>query len=172
VTEAKAKNLLFICGPNGIGKTTAARAIVQKCPGFAYVDSDACRVMNPFVLDDVTIPTVAQNIADMIRNYLRCPAVETVVFTYGFHGRRREVFARVMELLESEAYRFLPLLLCCGEEENIRRMAADVRSAERVRITLEHSRRAFDDVPYPQVDVTELTVEATADAILRAAGLA
>jgi len=61
------KKLMFVCGPNGIGKTTLCTELVNRRPGTAYVDSDPCRLMNPFVLDDVTIPVIAQNIAGMIR---------------------------------------------------------------------------------------------------------
>ena len=86
------KKLLFICGPNGVGKTTVCRHIVEHTPNTAYVDSDACRLINPFVLDDATIPVIAQNISDMIRNDLQCDYVDTVLFSYGFHGRRKEAF--------------------------------------------------------------------------------
>ncbi len=34
------KNLLFICGPNGIGKTTISKEIIRQLPNSAYVDSD------------------------------------------------------------------------------------------------------------------------------------
>ncbi|SCG83039.1 hypothetical protein DW1_1468 [Proteiniborus sp. DW1] len=34
------KNLLFLCGPNGIGKTTISKEIVRQLPNTAYVDSE------------------------------------------------------------------------------------------------------------------------------------
>lgn len=37
------KNLLFLCGPNGIGKTTIAKEIVRQLPNTAYIDSEPCR---------------------------------------------------------------------------------------------------------------------------------
>jgi len=83
------KALVFPCGPNGIGKTTFGTALMRRLPGSAYVDTDPCRTMSPSVLGDVTIPTVAADIACLIRNYLLCDAVHTVIFSYGFHGRRR-----------------------------------------------------------------------------------
>lgn len=161
------KKLLFICGPNGVGKTTVCRYMLENMPGTAYVDSDACRLMNPFVLDDVTIPVIAQNISDMIRNYLRCDYVDTVIFSYGFHGRRKEVFERVLQLIQSEPYCFRPVLLLCGEEENIRRMQQDGRDPGRIQRGIECSRSAFDGVDYPSVDVTHLSVAETAKAILQ-----
>jgi DNA transposition AAA+ family ATPase len=73
------KNLIFICDPNGIGKTTICKEIIRMMPNSAYVDPDPCRLMNPFILDDETIPTIAKNISDIIINYIDCTAIETVL---------------------------------------------------------------------------------------------
>ena len=161
------KNLLFLCGPNGIGKTTVSRKIVEMRPGTAYVDSDPCRLMNPFVLNDETIPTIAKNISDMIGNYLDCPVVDTVIFTYGFHGRRKEVFERILQNLSGNEYRFLPFLLCCEEEENIKRMACDGRDPARIARAVAQSRKAFDGIPYPTIDVTHLDAKQAAQTIMQ-----
>ncbi len=69
------KRLIFLCGPNGIGKTTICRTLLHILERSTYVDTDPCRMMNPFVLNDGTIPTIAGNIASLIGNYLDCPAV-------------------------------------------------------------------------------------------------
>ena len=101
-------------------------------------------MINPFALTDETIPTIARNISDLIGNYLDCPAVDTVLFSYGFHGRRKEVFGRVVQALQRRTFRFVPLLLACEEEENIRRMRADGRDEARIRRTVEQSRAVYD----------------------------
>lgn len=152
------KNLLFLCGPNGIGKTTISKEIVRQLPNTAYVDSDPCRFMNPFVLSNETIPTIAKNISGLIINYMDCPIINNVVFTYGFHGRRKEVFEMVMANLSKIEYNFIPFLLWCSEKENVKRMHADNRSVERIQITLNESRRSFDDVTYPKIDITNFSV--------------
>ena len=102
------KKLLFLCGPNSIGKATVSKRVVELRPGTACVDSAPCRFMNPFTLNDETIPTIAKNLSDLIGNFMDCPLVDTVIFTYGFHGRRREVFERVLANLHDRGYRFLP----------------------------------------------------------------
>ena len=161
------KTLLFVCGPNGIGKTTVCRRLVELREGTAYVDSDPCRLMNPFVLDDITIPVIARNIAGMIRNYWDCPYVDTVVFSYGFHGRRKEVFEAVLRQISDVEYTFLPVLLECSEEENIRRMQKDGRDPARIRRAVEISRTAFADADYPRMNVTHCTVDKTAEALMK-----
>lgn len=165
------KNLLFLCGPNGVGKTSIGMEIVQILPHSAYIDSDPFRYMNPYVLDDCTIPTVAKNISDMILNYFDCPVVETVVFTYGFHGRRAEVFERVMQRVYVSECQFIPYLLWCDEDENIRRMRSDGRDTERIKRAILKSREAFENVPYKKIDITKLSVRQAANIIIADAHL-
>lgn len=160
------KNILFLCGPNGIGKTTICKEIIKQLPNSAYVDSDPCRIMNPFVLNNDTIPTIAKNISDLLINYLNCPVVNTVVFSYGFHGRRGEVFERIVSETSKMEHNFIPLLLWCSEEENIRRMNVDNRSANRIQRVINESRKAFDDITYPRLDITNMSVSEATKAIL------
>lgn len=165
------KALLFLCGPNGIGKTTICRRIVKQLPNSAYVDSDPCRFMNPFVLNDETMPTIRKNISGMLINYLKCPVVQTVIFSYGFHGRRKEIFDSVMNDLSKYEFRFIPFLLTCSEEENIRRMKSDNRDVQRIQYALEASRKAFDNISYPKIDITRLSAGEAVDLIIEKAGV-
>ena len=128
-------------------------------------------MMNPFVLNDLTIPTISQNISGMILNYFECPLVQTVVFSYGFHGRRREVYDRVMDRISAYPYRFIPYLLWCQERENIKRMRMDNRCAERIQRTMTESRKAFEGVAYPQIDITDMSALQAARTILSVSGL-
>ncbi len=165
--ESILKNFLFLCGANGIGKTTIAKEIIRVLPHTAYVDSDPCRMMNPFVLDDNTIPTISKNISDLITNYMNCPLIETVIFTYGFHGRRREVFDNIILNISKVEYRLVPFLLWCTEEENIHRMSLDGRSKERVKRAISESRGAFENISYPKIDITNLSPEQAAKLIIK-----
>lgn len=165
------KNFLFLCGSNGIGKTTICRNIVKRLSGSAYVDSDCCRMMNPFALDERTIPTIAKNISGLIENYLDCNVIQTVIFSYGFHGRRKEIFDRIMGNLSTRELNFLPFVLTCGKEENLRRMKADGRDADRIERALETSRKAHQNIEYLQIDITELSVDEATELIISRAGL-
>ena len=50
----------------------------------------------------------------------------------------------------------------CSEEENINRMNTDSRSKDRIQRALNESRKAYNDVTYPKLDITNMSVsEAT-----------
>ena len=83
------KQLIVIVGPNGIGKSTSAMKFVEMYPESALVDSDWCRVMNPFPLTEITKETVIENLYCLLRNYLLCEEIQNVVFVHGWHGGRK-----------------------------------------------------------------------------------
>lgn len=97
---SKRTKLIVIIGPNGVGKSSAAKAFITRYPQSAFIDSDWCRVMNPFPFTDKTKETVTDNIFCLIRNYLQCSDIDYVVFTYGFHGERKAVFDEVLHRLQ------------------------------------------------------------------------
>ena len=56
------KQLIVIIGANAVGKSSTAKKIIEQYQRSAFVDSDWCRVINPFILTDITKETVSENI--------------------------------------------------------------------------------------------------------------
>lgn len=162
------KKLILICGPNGVGKSTACRALTERMENTAYVDSDWCRCMHPFSFTDETVGIVASNMLTMLTNYFRCSYIENVVFQYGFHGVRRLIFDDVLAGLHAAGieYAFRPVILDCSEEENVRRMTRDGRDGERIERAVRNTREIYEQYDYPRIDTTRLTAEETVDRIL------
>ena len=100
------KQLIVIIGPNGVGKSTTAKEILKKRPHTAYVDSDWCRMMNPFEFTEITKQTVEENIYCFLRNYLDCDDIDTVLFTYAWHGERKEIYEKVIGRLKKDCVKF------------------------------------------------------------------
>lgn len=165
------KQLIVIAGPNGVGKTTTARKIVELYENVAYVDSDWCRVMNPFVFTESTKETIAENIFCLLRNYLSCRDVNRVVFTYAWHGERMAIYEKVMAKLKNEApaFRLSVIILKCSEDENIRRAARDGRDEIRIRRGMEMTFSFYDNFDYPWIETTDLTPTEAARQIIRLA---
>ena len=162
------KQLIVIRGSNRVGKTTAAKEIVALYENVAYVDSDWCRVMNPFAFTESTKETVAENIYCLLRNYLSCRDINKVVFTYSWHGERRAIYEKVMEKLKRESVEFNLniIILKCSKEENIKRAVQDGRDEKRIKRGMEMTFSLYDDLDYPCIDTTDMVPAAVARQIV------
>ena len=159
------KKLILVCGANGVGKSTACKALTKKLPKSAFIDSDYCRYMNPFSFTNEEINIVVSNISTMMINYFRCSSIENIIFQYGFHGVRKQIFASILNKITQNGieYLFCPIILFCELEENIRRMRNDYRDEERIQRAIEKTRSIYGEHDYPKIDTTLLSAEDTAE---------
>ena len=162
------KQLIVIVGSNAVGKSTTAKEIVEKYSQSAYVDSDWCRAMNPFKLTDVTKQVVENNIYCLLRNYLSCDEMSAVVFTYSWHGERKEIYDSVMLKLRNEGIEFEEhvIILKCNEAENRERAILDGRDKERVDRGMKNTFLYYDEYDYPCIDTTYMTPTEVAEKIM------
>lgn len=161
------KQLIIIIGPNGVGKSTTAMEFVTHNSHTAYVDSDWCRVMNPFDFTKTAKQTITENIYCLLRNYLTCDDINTVLFTYGWHGARKEIFENVMEKLKRDNIDFSEtiIILKCSKEENIKRAINDGRDEGRIKRGIEMTFSFYDKYDYPVIDTTDMTPSQVIDKI-------
>lgn len=162
------KKLILICGANGIGKSTVSKALHSHLPNSACIDSEYCCSINPFELNHHTIELFKANISALMMNSLACDFIETVIFPYGFHGPRKAIFDSVIETLRNNPIEFElhPVILECEESENIRRMRNDNRDEKRIERAIIHSRSIYDELDYPRINTTDLSVSETMNRIL------
>ena len=162
------KKLVVIVGPNAVGKSTVARNLVEKCTRIAYVDCDWCRVMNPFPFTEITKQTIAENMYALLHNYLLCKEVDTVVFTYSWHGGRKEIYDNIIARLRKEEIDFeeLIVVLKCSKEENVRRAISDNRDNERIERGMENTFNFYDKYTYPCIDTTDIRPDEAAEKIM------
>ncbi|MCH5184201.1 MAG: hypothetical protein J1E00_08505 [Oscillospiraceae bacterium] len=153
------KKLVVLVGPNGVGKSTTAEIFMKQHPKCAYVEADACRAMNPFPLTPATKKTVIENIYCLFKNYLLCVDIETIVFPYGFHGERKEIFDTVIRRLIDNGITFemITIVLKCSLEENIKRAVANGRDKERVERGIKNTFRFYDGFNEISIDTTNLS---------------
>lgn len=157
------KTLLLLLGPNGVGKSTTAQVLLNIQPHTALVDSDWCRAMNPYNMD-----TVIENIYALMRNYILCTDVETIIFPYGFHGDRKHRFETVIDKLQKNGIDFeiFTVVLTCSLGENIRRAKNDLRDDERIQRGVKNTYHFYDEFHCPKIDTTNLTAAQTAENIM------
>lgn len=163
------KELIVLIGPNGVGKSTVAENIVMQLEKSAFVDSDCCRVINPFEFTEITKQTITENIYCLLRNYLTCEDINTVVFTYGWHGERKGIYDKVIEKLRNDNIVFNEkiIVLKCSMAENIRRATADGRDTARISRGIERTFSFYDGYDYPCIDTTEMEPAQVAEQIIK-----
>lgn len=169
----KNTKLIVIIGPNGVGKSSAAKSFIARCPRSAFVDSDWCRVINPFPFTEETKKAVTDNIFCLLRNYLQCSEIDYVIFTYGFHGERKDIFDEVLCRLQKEDINFelSMVILKCSLDENIQRMISDGRDKNRIKRGIDNTFHFYDRYDYPTIDTTELEIDQVADRIAEVVGI-
>ena len=162
------KKLILIIGPNGVGKTTTATVLLQKLSKCAYVDADWCRAINPFPFTDATKYAVSQNIYSLFKNYLVCEDIEYIIFPYGFHGERKQIFEQVINKLREDSILFeaCPIILKCCKEENIKRAIKDGRDMQRIERGIKNTFAFYEEYTYPNLDSTYLQPNQVAEKII------
>lgn len=163
------KDLIFICGPSGVGKTTACWELLHRLEHSACVQPEFCSAIHPFVFNEESIRLNKAIMGDMLANYLQSSIIQHVIWNYGFHGHRKTTFDAIMERLSAlpVEFRFIPIILDCSITEHINRMIADKRDAARIQRAIENTRDIYQAFDYHRINVTSLTVEQTAEEILR-----
>lgn len=159
------KKLIFIHGPNGVGKSTLCKTLNSKIHNSAWLESEWCRMTNPFSFDDEIIKMVEKNISYILRGYLECSTLEYVIFNYGFHGPRKRIFDNILKNLSDIDYKLIPITITCSYEENRIRMVGDGRDEERINRALA-VRSIYDSLNNPIIDTTYMNVEEAACRVL------
>lgn len=156
---------VFIHGPNGVGKSTVCKAVHHQLSHSAWLESEWCRMTNPFIWNEEMISLTTNNLTQVLRSYLACACLDYVIFSYGFHGPRQQIWETVLNNLRDIPYTFAPITLTCGEEEHIARMTRDGRDPARIQRALA-TRPLYNALPYPAIDTTHLTINQTADRVI------
>jgi len=153
------KKLLTILGPNGVGKSATAKKFVELYENSAYVDAEWCRYMNPFSFTEETKQVVIKNLYCLLFNYFSCSKINTVVFPYGWHGERKQIYDRVIEKLKEQRIDFEEqiIILECSKSEIIRRAIQDNRDEERIKRGIENTFLFYNDFNYPRINTTNMT---------------
>ncbi len=118
------KNLIFVNGTMGVGKTATCRQLQKLLPNCVFLDGDWCWDTDPFIVNDETKAMVLKNIAYLLNNFLSCAAYENVLFCWVMH--EQSIIDAILAALEVSAYSLHKYSLVCTEEALLERLAADI----------------------------------------------
>lgn len=163
------KKLIFIHGPNGVGKSTTCELLHSKLNNSAWLESEWTRRINPFEFTPEIERMTEENMTFLLKNYLGLSSVNTILFNWGLHGPRKAIFERVMKNISYLDFEYVPIIITCSEEENIRRMKMDNRSEIRIR-RARQIRKIYEELPHFTIDSTDLTLEEVVEKIINYIG--
>ena len=123
------KNLIFINGPMGVGKTSVCTELLPLISPAAFLDGDWCWTMSPFVVNAETRAMVLDKIAHVLNGFLRCSAYRSVLFCWVM--QYRSIVDDVLARLAMGGVNFTLITLTASPEVLETRIMADV--ARRVR---------------------------------------
>lgn len=160
------KNLIFVNGPMGVGKSATCEALLNRLGPAAYLDGDWCWMMNPWIVNERTIAMVERNITYLLQQYISLPEVRNVIFGWVMH--RSDIVLRLLNEIDHPNLRTSVFTLTCSPDALRRRISHDVKMGKRSEDNLQRSLERlplYADMPWPKIDVSKITAEQAAQLI-------
>lgn len=123
------KNLIFVNGAMGVGKTATCRELQKLLPKNVFLDGDWCWMMQPFTVTNETKQMVQENIAFLLNNFLRCSEYENVIFCWVMH--MQEIIDEIMAQLDLDGVNAQVFSLVASEDALTQRITLDVQAGVR-----------------------------------------
>ena len=144
------KQLILISGPMGVGKTTAARELLNNMPRSVWLDGDWCWEQgNHWNFAPENKEMVMDNICCLLGNFLANPNFDTIIFSWVMH--LPEIHFKILSRLEDYDFDVFDISLLCSEDELRSRLAG--RGENEVQ-------RAISYLPlYDKLENTKLNTE-------------
>ena len=160
------KNLIFINGTMGVGKTETSKKLLKKLPDCVFLDGDWCWYADPWIVNDETKSMAEQNMTYLLNNFLRCSAYENVIFCWVMHTE--SLIKRVQSWIKGSDHNLYKFSLICCENILKTRLKKDIKAGLRENSILD---RALERCPNylemstTKIDVSDITPEQAADII-------
>ena len=161
------KRLYLIGGAMGVGKTAVCRQLSAMLERSVFLDGDWCWMTHPFTVTDETKAMVMDNIAHLLGNFLRCSAIDHVVFCWVMH--EQVIIDGLIARLPLDDVQVVAVSLVCAPDALAARIGRDVAAGLREPDVLARSLARlplYDALHTAKLDPTRLTPQETARAIL------
>ncbi len=161
------KKLYLIGGAMGAGKSAVGRELNMIADKSVWLDGDDLWRMNPFTVSDSTKLMVMANIHAVINNFLACPDIDCVIFTWVMHEQK--IIDDILSGLALDGVEVRAVSLILSEETLKSRLekdiAAGVRQPDIVERSLGYLKR-YDLLDTKKLDVSCISPEGAAKRIL------
>lgn len=152
------KNLIFVNGTMGAGKTTTCTHLKQLLPHAVFLDGDWCWDADPFVVTDETKTMVLDNITHLLNNFLACTAYENVIFCWVMH--EEAIIRQILSRLSTENASVRVFTLTLIEDALRERLARDIADGKRQADIIDRSVARlplYDRMNSTKIDVSSMS---------------
>ena len=162
------KNLIFINGTMGAGKSETGRALQKLLPKCVFLDGDWCWDMSPFIVNGETKAMVMANIAHLLNNFLSCSEFENIIFCWVMH--EQSIMDDILSGLANDDYVLYKFSLVCSKEALRERLEKDIARGIRTEDVLLRSMprlKNYERMDTQKIDVSGINALQAAEIIFR-----
>lgn len=162
------KNLIFINGTMGVGKTTTSRELQKLLPNCVFLDGDWCWDMSPFIVNDETKKMVIDNISYLLNNFISCSVYENIIFCWVMH--EQSILDDVLSRIDKHNCILYKFSLVCSEEALISRITKDIELGIRTEDVINRSisrLKNYFEMDTEKIDVSKISAKEAAKIIFR-----
>lgn len=161
------KKLYLIGGTMGAGKSAVGRELNRLADKSVWLDGDDLWRMNPFTVSENTKLMVMANIRAVINNFLACPDIDCVIFTWVMH--EQEIIDDILSGLALDGVEVRAVSLILSEESLKSRLEKDIAAGIRQPDIVERSLgylKKYDTLDTEKLDVSGISPEEAAVRIM------
>ena len=166
------KNLIFINGTMGSGKTSVCRELKKLIPPSVFLDGDWCWDMEPFIVTDETKEMVTSNISFMLNSFINCSEYKNIIFCWVMHEQK--IISKIKDQLNLSNTRFHLFTLTLSKEVLCERLSQDVAAGVRSADVIERSMirlPLYERMDTIKINVSNISPSCAAEKIKRALNL-
>lgn len=148
------KNLIFINGTMGVGKTATSRELHKILPKSVFLDGDWCWDMSPFIITDETKNMVQNNIVYVLNSFISCSKFENIIFCWVMH--ETWIFEDLLSKVNKSDCNLYKFSIVCTDEVLITRIEQDIEQGKRTYDVMERSLSRLNN--YLKMDTVKIDV--------------
>ena len=160
------KNLIFVFGDAGVGKTTACFHLQKLLPSNIFLDADCLHMVHPFVSTEKIMEVFYKNLVYILNNYISTQEQENIIVTY-IVPKKEEILQEILSQLNLNDSKLHFFILACSEQEHSKRVNRDASPRGRVVGKTKGVDRikTYKQIKYEIIDTTNLTAKEVAHQI-------
>lgn len=165
------KNLIFINGTMGVGKTTISKELQKLLPNCIFLDGDWCWDMSPFIVTDETKKMVLDNISHLLNNFISCSEYKNIIFCWVMH--EESILDDVLSRLNKDDCMLHKFSIVCSEQTLISRITKDINQGVRENDVIERSvprLKNYFQMDTQKIDVNHISAKEAAEKIYKLIG--